>query len=282
LIRSRLVPFTDGLSRLPWWALLTAMLGVLIAWHFATHEIYQKIVERLASGLIVTVRITLIAYSAALTLALLIALARVSKNVLIYNIATFYVEIVRGLPTLVLLLYVAFVLIPGLIVGLNGLGSTLAPFSALSGLADFLQQFRTRDIINELRVVVTLIIAYSAFLSEVFRGGIVAVEVGQMEAARALGMTYWQAMRHVVLPQAFRIALPALGNDFIAMLKDSSLASVLGVEEITRLAQNYGSSSFLYLETYNVLAYLYLVMTLGLSMFVKLIERRTTRERPRR
>jgi polar amino acid transport system permease protein len=119
-----------------------------------------------------------------------------------------------------------------------------------------------------------LTIGYSAFLSEIFRAGIESIEKGQMEAARSLGMTYWQAMRHVILPQAVQRVLPPLGNDFVAMLKDSSLVSVLGVRDITMLGKVYSTSTFRFFETYNIVAFLYLSMTILLSLGVRYIERR--------
>ena len=93
-----------------------------------------------------------------------------------------------------------------------------------------------------------------------------------MEAARSLGMSGGQAMRYVILPQAVRNVLPPLGNDFIAMLKDSSLVSVLGVQDITQLGKLYSASTFRFFETYNVVAYLYLVMTVGLALVVRQLE----------
>jgi polar amino acid transport system permease protein len=100
-----------------------------------------------------------------------------------------------------------------------------------------------------------------------------------MEAARALGMTYWQAMLNIILRQAIRQVLPPLGNDFVSMLKDSSLVSVLGVPDLTLLGKVDQARTFKTLETYNVVAFLYLVMTLLLSMVVKWIERSMSRER---
>ncbi len=261
--------------------LIEATLGVLIAWSMATNQTYVLIINRLKDGLVTTVEITLSAFSVALLIGLLVAFARIAKNKLIYTIATLYVENIRGLPVVVLLLYVAFVIVPGLITGLNALGNQLTALPLLSGLGQTLIGIHTRDVSNTFRAVLTLIIAYSAFLSEIFRAGIEAIDRGQMEAARGLGMTYWQAMWHVILPQAFRVVLPPLGNDFIAMLKDSSLATVIGAEEITHMAQVYEASSFKVFETYNTLAYFYLVMTLGLSMLVKLLERRMAREHRR-
>ena len=124
------------------------------------------------------------------------------------------------------------------------------------------------------RAIIALTIGYSAFIAEIFRAGIQSIGRGQMEAARSLGMTNGQAMRHVILPQAIRNVLPPLGNDFIAMLKDSSLVSVLGVQDITQLGKVYSASTFRFFETYNVVAYLYLVMTVGLALVVRGMEKR--------
>ena len=98
------------------------------------------------------------------------------------------------------------------------------------------------------------------------------VSVGQKEACQSLGLTRWQTMRFVILPQAFRNVLPALGNDFIVILKDSALVSAVGVQDITQLGKVYSASTFLFLETYNVVVFLYLVMTIGLSLLVRLLE----------
>ncbi|MGD2026591.1 MAG: amino acid ABC transporter permease, partial [Anaerolineales bacterium] len=110
--------------------------------------------------------------------------------------------------------------------------------------------------------------------AEIFRAGIQSIERGQMEAARSLGMTYIQSMRYVILPQAIRRVLPPLGNDFIAMLKDSSLATVLAVPELTQLGRVQRSSTFRVFEVFNSVAFLYLTMTLILSFLVRTLERR--------
>ncbi len=122
--------------------------------------------------------------------------------------------------------------------------------------------------------MIALIIGYSAFISEIFRAGIESVERGQVEAALSLGMSRWQALRFVVLPQAIRRVLPPLGNDFIAMLKDSSLVSVLGVADITQMGKVYAASTFMYFQTYNIVAFLYLSMTIVLALAVRWLERR--------
>jgi polar amino acid transport system permease protein len=124
------------------------------------------------------------------------------------------------------------------------------------------------------RAIAGLAFCYGAFEAEVFRAGIESIERGQMEAARSLGMSYFQAMRYIILPQAIRTVLPPLGNDFIAMLKDSSLISVLAVRELTHLGKLNRSRTFRTFETWNTVTFLYLIMTLTLSVVVKFIERR--------
>jgi polar amino acid transport system permease protein len=277
--KSRLVPFTSRLSRWPWWALAIALLGVIFAWAMATDADYERIFGAISAGIIVTILVTVISYIIALIMGLVLALGRVSTNIFAYQISTFYIEIVRGVPTLILLLYIAFVGLPAFVDLINALGTRLLDANILPGFANIIATLRNRDVGDEFRIVVALSIAYSAFLAEIFRAGIESVDHGQMEAARALGMTYWQAMRHIILRQAIRRVLPPLGNDFIAMLKDSSLAWVLGIGDISGLGKRYESSTFLTLQTYNVVAYLYLAMTLLLSMGVKWIERRMARER---
>jgi polar amino acid transport system permease protein len=131
-----------------------------------------------------------------------------------------------------------------------------------------------RDVSNTVRGIVALALAYSAFLAEVFRAGLQSVERAQIEAAQALGLSRWLTFRLVVWPQAVRRVLPVLGNDFIAMVKDSSLVSVLGVSDITQLGKLYASSSFLTVETYNVVAVLYLMLTVTLSLLLRRLERR--------
>ena len=177
--------------------------------------------------------------------------------------ARFYIEIMRGVPILVLLFYVAFVATPALVAGWNALAEPLG-----------LGLLRTRDVSLMWRAIIALTLGYAAFIAEVFRAGIQSVDPGQIEAAKALGLTAWQRFRLVVLPQAVRTILPPLGNDFIAMIKDSALVSVLGVADITQLGKVYAAGSFRFFETYNVVAFLYLVMTVGLSLALRGLERR--------
>ena len=123
------------------------------------------------------------------------------------------------------------------------------------------------------RAIFALTVSYSAFLSEIFRAGIESVPQAQVEGAHALGLSRMATFRFVIFPQAFRTVLPPLGNDFVAMIKDSALVSSLGVQDITQIGKVYSASTFLFFQTYNVVAFLYLVMTVGLSLMVRALER---------
>ena len=220
-----------------------------------------------------TIYVCLISFGMALLVGLAFGLARVSRNRWIYEAASFYVEIIRGVPMLVILFYIAFVGAPGLVDLFNWVGGELQDLG-LGPVGKPLAEFSIRRLSFTSRAVLALVIGYSAFIAEIFRAGIESVERGQMEAALSLGMSRGQAMRYVILPQAIRRVLPPLGNDFIAMLKDSALVSVLGVQDITQLGRLYATSTFRFFETYNVVAFLYLVMTIGLSLVVRFWEKR--------
>ncbi len=253
----------------PWW--LVAILGFLglMLLLILTNEDYRRAfnfirggfggVAGLGSGgwetfigkgITVTIYTTLVAFGVALVIGLLAGLGRVSQNALVRNVAVTYIEFIRGVPTLVLIFTVAFVIVPP--------------------VADALGQ----SVSNNTRGIIALAVIYGAFLAEVFRAGIESVPPGQMEAARSLGLNGRQAMRHVILPQAIRNVLPALGNDFIAMLKDSSLISVLAVRDLTQQARLYAGSTFRFRESYLVLTFLYLTMTIALSLILRWYERR--------
>jgi polar amino acid transport system permease protein len=172
---------------------------------------------------------------------------------------------------------VAFVFIPLVVGWINSFGAWLANIGLLSPdniLALLGDRRAGLEISFEVRAIIALAISYGAFSAEIFRAGIESIDRGQMEAARSLGMSYLEAMRYIILPQAVRRVLPPLGNDFIAMLKESSLVSALGVQDITQLGRLYSASSFEYLKTYNMVAFLYLTMTILLSLGVKGMEMR--------
>jgi polar amino acid transport system permease protein len=219
---------------------------------------------------VVTLWVSFVAFALAVALGLVVALGRLSRHRVLREVATFYVEVVRGIPVLVLLFYVAFVGAPQLVFLWNAVFAPLIErgwFPAMS----------VRDFDMTWRAILALSISYSAFIAEIFRAGIEAVPRGQVEAAQSLGLRRRHVMRLVVLPQAVRIVIPPLGNDFVAMIKDSALVSALGVQDITQLGKVYSASTFLFFETYNVVAYLYLVMTISLSLLVRGLEQRLKR-----
>ena len=277
---SKLLPWTSRLSQLPWWALIILLLGLLIAFFIIISPAYQDAFLFILAGVRLTILVSLISFFLALILGLILGLGRVSKNVVFYTISSVYVEVVRGIPILVLLFYFAFVVTPMALQFLNWLGTALANvgIGPLVGLADRLANLHIRDVEMTARAIAGLAMAYAAFEAEVFRAGIESIQRGQMEAARSLGMGYFQGMRYIILPQAIRRVLPPLGNDFIAMLKDSSLISVLAVRELTHLAKLNRARTFRTFETWNTVAFLYLILTLSLSTFVKYIERRMAYE----
>jgi len=271
---SHLVPATNWLTRLPYWLLAMILLGILFLGVMLTNESYTVILMAVAQGVYVTIYVTLVAFTLAMLFGLLLGLMRVSGSRLAREVSTFYVELVRGVPMLVILYYIAFVGAPPVVAGINWIGNLLQGTRILAQLGTPLAGLQVRDVNFTARAIFALTIGYSAFISEIFRAGIQSIGRGQMEAARSLGMSSGQAMRYVILPQAVRNVLPPLGNDFIAMLKDSSLVSVLGVQDITQLGKVYSASTFRFFETYNVVAYLYLVMTVGLALVVRVIEKR--------
>ncbi|MGN6099518.1 MAG: amino acid ABC transporter permease [Devosia sp.] len=257
---------------MPIWLLAIALLGLLALWALLTNADYATIFRALSGGIVTTLWVTAVAFLGAFLLGLLIALARTSGIRLLREIATFYVEIVRGIPMLVALFYIAFVGAPWLVETVNWLIGPLVSAGVLAPLS-----IRTLDF--TWRAILALTVCYAAFIAEILRAGIEAVDRGQVEAAKALGLSRWPTFRHIVGPQAVRIVLPPLGNDFVSMIKDSALVSALGVQDITQLGKVYSSGTFKFFETYNVVAFLYLVMTIGLSLLVRLLERRLGRER---
>jgi polar amino acid transport system permease protein len=264
---------TKRLADFPWWVLILLLISAFLIYSFATNLTYQKILGILIEGIRLTLTITFSAFLLSMIIGLFTAFGQMSKNALVRNIATLYVQIVRGIPALVLIIYVAFVLVPAGVNLLHYLGTWLANQGWLPP-DNSLIQLDIRNIDFVMRGIIALAVNYGAFSSEIFRSGIESIEKGQLEASKALGLTWGKTMRLVVLPQAIRRILPPLGNDFISMLKESSLLSVLGVGEITQLGKKYASAAFKYLETYNTVAFLYLSMTLILSMGVKYMEKR--------
>jgi len=224
-------------------------------------------------GISVTIKTSLVAYAIAVFLGLLAGLGRISNNIILNNLSRLYVELVRGIPMLVLIFFIALVGVPLVIDGLNDFGIWLTE-KGYETLATPLTVMTNQAISMNVRAIIALAVTYGAFLAEIFRAGIQSITRGQMEAARSLGMSYGQSMRYVILPQAIRNVLPALGNDFVAMVKDSSLVSVLAVRDITQVARLHAGTTFRFRESYVTLAVMYLTMTVLLSLIVQLIERR--------
>lgn len=239
------------LERAPWWGLVLLIAGLFALLGILRSRIYLETYRFLAPAVIVTLQLAVSAYALALVLGLIAAFGQLSKRVIPHTLARLYVEVIRGVPLLVQLIYIAFVVTPAL--------------ADLTGI----RWFRN----DMVRATLGLGIGYGAYLAEIYRAGIQSIPRGQVEAARSLGMTPWQAMRHVILPQAIRVILPPLGNDFVSMLKDSSLASVISVTELTYSGSLLNARTFRSFETYNVVALLYLIMTLIGSLGVRGLER---------
>lgn len=203
-------------------------------------------VRFLIAGFADTLTISLLSMVFAMCLGLLVALPALSRYRILRQINRLYVEVVRAIPVLVLLLWVYY--------GLPVLFDlTLNHFSA---------------------GVIALSLAESAFMAEVFRGGIQAVPRGQHEAAEALGLGYWQKMHRIILPQAIRQILPSLGNQFIYILKMSSLVSVIGLSDLTRRANELVVTEYLPLEIYTFLVGEYLLLILLVSQAVRSLEKK--------
>jgi polar amino acid transport system permease protein len=272
---SRILGSFDRMAAWPWWLLIAVFAAAYIIYLIVTDEQMQKTFWFIAGqtpaelrmgkvlfkGIVVTITVAVGAYAMALVIGLVFGLMRSSSNPFFYNLASLYVELMRGVPMLVLLLYVAFALTPPVVGLLSSLGVPIT----------------TRDVPGEVRAMFALALGYGAFSAEIFRAGIQSVEHGQHEAARALGMGYFQIMRLVILPQAIRRILPALGNDFIAMVKDSSLVAILGVQDMTQLTRLYYSGNFLYMQSLTMLAFMYLLLVVMLTRLVRIMEARLQR-----
>ncbi len=207
-------------------------------------RIFVDIFTYLIPALPTTLALTLLAFALAVILGLIVSLAGLAKTRLLRWPAKWYVDVLRGVPLLVQIFFIYF-----------GLGKLLQLDRFFAGM-------------------LAVGICYSAYLAEIFRSGISAIERGQHEAAQSLGMTRFQTMRHVILPQAARIIVPPSANEFIASLKDSSLVSIIGLRELTRAGREYYSQYFVDFQTWLAVGIVYLIMTLGLSRVVAWLEKK--------
>ncbi|MHA6642425.1 amino acid ABC transporter permease [Mesorhizobium sp. A623] len=254
-------------SDFPWWLVVAAAIAIAAAIFIAASDLYAQVFSTVAKGIGITVFVTAVGFTLASAIGLGVALMALSGSRLLRQVARFYVEIIRGVPILVLLFWIAFAGAPGFVALWNWLTVPLQD-------AGLFGELRVRDISLLWRAIMALTIGYSAFIAEVFRAGIQSVDPGQIEAAKALGLSRYRRFRLIVLPQAIRTILPPLGNDFVAMVKDSSLVSVLGVADITQMGKIYAAGSFRFFETYSIVAYIYLVLTVGLSLALRALEKR--------
>ena len=228
--------------RLAFFGAIAILVGLVVT----KPDPYLEIIKFVPDGVMVTFQVTVLSIMLALLIGLFTGLGRVSESRIINGTASLYVEVIRGIPLLVQLFYLYY------------------------ALGRFIQLPPTTS------AVTAMAICYGAYMGEIFRAGIQAIPKGQMEAARSLGMSRRQAMVHVILPQAFRTILPPIGNEFVALLKDSSLVSILAVADLLRRGREYASESFTYFETYTVVALVYLIITLFLSKLISLMEERTS------
>jgi polar amino acid transport system permease protein len=204
-------------------------------------------------GLGLTLYLTAGSFVVATFLGLWIGLGRISKRPWIRNVAAVYIEFIRGIPMIVFIFAIALFIVPD--------------------FADLIR-VNSRSIPMAIRGAAALSLFYAAFIAEVFRAGIQSVPVTQAEAGKALGLSDRQVMRKVVLPQAVRNMLPALGNDLISLMKDTSLVSILAVRELTQMARLYAGSTFRIRESFLIIMVLYVVLTLTLSLILRWYEKR--------
>jgi len=258
----------------PWWLVALVGIGAILAVVIAVNGVYAQVFTTVINGIGMTIFVTLVAFFLACLWGLLIALLGMSDHIVLRQIARFYIETMRGIPILVVLFYIAFAGAPLLVDFVNWL---LTPLIA----AGWIEPVIVRDFSLMWRAILALTLCYGAFLAEIFRAGIEAVDQGQIEAAKALGLSRYQRFRLVVFPQAVRTIFPPLSNDFVSMVKDSSLVSVLGVADITQLGKVYAAGSFRFFETYSIVAYVYLILTLGLSLILRRIEKGMRRKQGR-
>ena len=270
----------------PYWIFFLVILGVILAVSIVTDDVYANIFRQLTDGVSMTLFVSVASYLTALSIAVVVGIVRSTPpappqsreslrkavarvlRIGIYNICTVYVSVMRGIPILVVLLVTGFIVVPAL--------RDLINSTVVAGARDLVGDPDIPNLIwrgsSAGTAIVALAITYGAYMSETVRAGIQSIPKGQFEAAYSVGMTYWQTMRSIILPQAFRNVLPPLGNDFVAMIKDSSLLAFLGIRDITQIAKTSSGRSFRYVETYAVVAYMYLTLVIAATTLVNLLE----------
>ncbi len=247
-----------------WWLLVFFVLFLIAYLSITKSDPYWRIILFVRDGIWVSLTTTVVSFFLVLVVGLIIGLGRLSKNKAINGISTVYVEVIRGIPLLVQLLFWYFAF-PSVI---QSIGNLLNFEPLKNYLANPVGM-----------AILGLTFCYAAYMAEIYRAGIQSIPKGQMEAARSLGMSHIEAMRYVILPQAVRIILPPVGNEFISLLKDSSLVSVVAVADITRRGREFMAANFIPIETWVMIALIYLTMTLFSARIVTFIEHKTRLER---
>ncbi len=233
----------QGLFVLATWLLIFILLFSVLRRFGLDIAFMRKWLPFIMGGAGLTMFVSAMAILLATVLALVGALGRLAKNPVINGISGFYVSLIRGTPLLVQI-FIWFLALPQI-------GITLKPVTA---------------------GILALGVNYGAYMTEIFRAGIQAIGIGQYEAAHALGMSSSQTFRRIVLPQAFRIVIPPIGNEFIAMMKDSALVSMITVQELTFRAQKLGRQNFRNLETFLIAAAFYWILTIVFQFFQSKLE----------
>jgi polar amino acid transport system permease protein len=255
------IPGSEFYSRIDaWWWLVVVVAGLLALLTLTQPDPYMRIFRFVLDGLGITVLVTLVSFVFILVLGLIGGLGRLSKKKAIYTITSLYVEIIRGIPLLVQLIWWYFAF--PVVIQQIGKAFNFTPMANYQANAILI-------------AILGLVFCYGAYMSEIYRAGIQSIPKGQVEAARSLGMSYFQTMRHVIIPQAVRVILPPVGNEFIALLKDSSLVSVVAVADLTRRGREFMSANFNPIEVWTLVALIYLIMTLFSARIVSWIEKRT-------
>ncbi|WP_026486432.1 amino acid ABC transporter permease [Caldanaerobius polysaccharolyticus] len=209
------------------------------------YKYFLSLIPVLGTGAIMTIELTVLSIIIGTILGLVLALMRISNNFIISRLSGLYIYIMRGTPLLLQLFAIYY--------GLPSLGIKLNPFPA---------------------AVIGMSLNSAAYIAEIIRGGIQSIDKGQMEASKALGMTYFQAMKRVILPQAYRRLIPPMGNEFIALLKDSSLVSTIAMVDLMRTALQMYSNSFKPVEVFTLAGLYYLLLTSVFTLIFGKMERR--------
>jgi amine acid ABC transporter, permease protein, 3-TM region, His/Glu/Gln/Arg/opine family len=217
--------------------------GILKVWEFR---------DFLLQGTFVTIKMTIGAIIIGIVLGVLVGLARISKNVILKSISGIYLTIIRGTPMLLQIIFI-FVGIPQIYNTITGNSVSFNPIIAGT---------------------IGIGINSGAYVAEIVRAGIQSIDIGQMEAARSLGLSHSRAMKYIILPQAFRIIIPPLGNEAIVLLKDTSLVSAIGARELMNCSKMMGAKFYMYAEFLVGAAIIYLILTFIISKLVGHLERR--------